>query len=247
MPGFVVGRPVAFLSQTMGPSEHPQSLRRQVDAITCQSGAWPRRALCQECACSWHPLCQIHTGPFADHAARRGSFGSNSPRLQRWVEAINKRTGAAGSRGAGITPNTIVAGRCYTVGVGYSELIVATMVDLHHRGFPLVLIPHSFRTGTKRGHNNDTQLCSTILGMLPHGIECLYVEEDLTSQELRLLVSKLELLLASRFHSMVSALSVGVPPITLGWGEQKYIEVSRGIRCARAVSRLSRCLPECAA
>ena len=37
------------------------------------------------------------------------------------------------------------------------------------------------------------------------------VEEDLSSQELRRLVGEFDLLVASRFHSMVSALVMGTP------------------------------------
>ena len=74
-------------------------------------------------------------------------------------------------------------------------------------------------------HNNDTGLCRAILGQLPSHVDCLYVDEDLSSQELRLLVGDLRFLVASRFHSMISALAIGVPPLTLGWGRQKYLEV----------------------
>lgn len=223
LPGFIVGRPVVFLSQTMGPFK--KSLNRMAAKWTL-SRAKAVHGRGERSAENVRKLgiSQVKYSPDLSLTMRLDEAGK-SPRLLHWAAAIEERAKAAGVKAVGITPNTIVDGKCKDAGTDYRDLMVAAMVDLHKRGYPLVLIPHSFRAGTQQGHNNDTQLCRDILSRLPKDIDCLYVEEDLTSQELRVLVSKLEFLLASRFHSMVSALAVGVPPVTFGWGDQKYIEV----------------------
>lgn len=223
LPGLIVGRPVVFLSQTMGPFN--KTLNRMAAKWTL-SRATAVHGRGERSAENVRKLGIGHAKYWPDLSlSMRLEEAEKSPRLLHWAAQIEERARKAGVKAVGITPNTIVDGKCKSAGIDYRELMVAAMVDLHRRGYPLVLIPHSFRAGTSQGHNNDTQLCRDILSRLPAGVDCLYVEEDLTSQELRVLVSRLEFLLASRFHSMVSALAVGVPPVTFGWGDQKYIEV----------------------
>jgi colanic acid/amylovoran biosynthesis protein len=51
------------------------------------------------------------------------------------------------------------------------------------------------------------------------------LDADLDSRELRAVIGSTAFVVASRFHSMVSALATGVPPLTYGWGGHKYSEV----------------------
>jgi coenzyme F420-reducing hydrogenase beta subunit len=50
------------------------------------------------------------------------------------------------------------------------------------------------------------------------------VIDDLTASQLRAVISRCDCLVASRFHSMISALCVGVPPVVTAWSH-KYREV----------------------
>ena len=124
---------------------------------------------------------------------------------------------------AGITPNTIVEKKCRAAGIDYPKVLAEIAENLHQNKFFPVLIAHSLRQNTEATHNNDAPLCRLISDQLscPHFL----VGEELNPRELRLLVKELDLLVASRFHSMVSALATGVIPITIGWGNQKYVEV----------------------
>lgn len=91
-------------------------------------------------------------------------------------------------------------------------------------GHPVLLIAHSARTGTAKTHNNDLPLCREIYAGVSTPDKVLFVDQELGPQELRYLISKCRVLVAARFHAMVSALSTGVPTVVIGWSH-KYGEV----------------------
>ena len=91
-------------------------------------------------------------------------------------------------------------------------------------GRRVALIPHSVRSGTSKTQNNDLPLCKKIYSMIEDKSDLLFVEQELTSQELRFLIGICDYSVTSRFHAMISSLSVGVPCLVIGWSH-KYQEV----------------------
>jgi polysaccharide pyruvyl transferase WcaK-like protein len=150
---------------------------------------------------------------------------SELPRVRRWIETILRGRQPSSVKIAGVAPNTIVESRTRQIGIDYAAVLGACIGRLNSSGYHVALIPHSYRENASRSHNNDAKLCERVLSRVSDRNSCTYVEEDLSSQELRRLVGEFDLLVASRFHSMVSALVMGTPVITIGWGDQKYIEV----------------------
>ncbi len=116
----------------------------------------------------------------------------------------------------GLTPNTIVDEEMGKARMNYAALIAQSVQELDMRGYRAVLIPHSYRPGTEHAHNNDLHICRQIINLLPRGVKCTFIDEDLSSQALRLLIGRFDFLLASRFHSMVSGPSHG-GATTHGW------------------------------
>ena len=49
----------------------------------------------------------------------------------------------------------------------------------------VLLLPHSVRTGTDKTHNNDLPLCREIHSRLTLGDDLLFVDRELSSQQLR--------------------------------------------------------------
>ncbi|MFW5654882.1 MAG: polysaccharide pyruvyl transferase family protein [Roseicyclus sp.] len=225
LPAWFAGRPVHFLSQTMGPFRKPLNRRLACFALSRAD--------------------QIHGRGETSAANVRGlgfdhavycpdlSFGMDldavpdQAALDGYLAQMDAAAKDAPKGLAGVTPNTIVLAAMEKTGVAYPALLAAVIEDLSARGYHPVLIPHSFRGVDKGKHNNDANLCRDILKLLPAGLATTFVDADLSSQALRVLVGRLDLLVASRFHSMISALDRGVPPVTLGWGDQKYVEVLR--------------------
>jgi colanic acid/amylovoran biosynthesis protein len=223
IPSWLTGRPFIFVSQTMGPFQK-----------------WPNRL-----AARW-TLRRAHRvygrGPTSTQLVQELgiskasyqpdlSFGMNSitrdesPLMDKWLSMIEKASKETGRPPVGITPNTIVESLLKSVGMDYHGLLAAIVVDIYHRGFYPIIIPHSFKAGSKGRHNNDVGLCHDVMKLLESDIPHIFIDDDLSSQELRHIIGHLKFLIASRFHSMISALSQGTPSITIGWGAQKYKEV----------------------
>lgn len=124
----------------------------------------------------------------------------------------------------GICPSVVMQKKVDATGGDYAQIIADFIASLQARGRKVALIPHSVRTGTDKTHNNDLPLCRDIYSRLPATDGVLFVERELTSQQLRWLIGQCELFVASRFHAMVSSLAMAVPTVVIGWSH-KYREV----------------------
>lgn len=124
----------------------------------------------------------------------------------------------------GVCPSVVMQKKVAARGGDYINQIVELIEHLRAQGKPVLLIPHSVRTGTQRTHNNDMPLCREIHARLRLGGDLLFVDRELTSQQLRYLIGRCTMFVASRFHAMVSSLAMGVPTLVIGWSH-KYREV----------------------
>jgi polysaccharide pyruvyl transferase WcaK-like protein len=156
----------------------------------------------------------MHVPPFAE-------LGGRLPALKPITDAF----ASSDRKAIGIAPNSIVHAKSRRIGIDYVGFLVGAVDAIRAEGYLPVLIPHSYRQQVEKQHNNDRSLCLSVLERLPKGSQCLYVDQDFDSRVLRSLIGELHVLVASRFHSMVSALAMAVPPITFGWGDHKYSEV----------------------
>jgi polysaccharide pyruvyl transferase WcaK-like protein len=223
IPALIVNRPIVLLSQTLGPFNrwlNRVAARWVLSRVILIHGRGQRstdyvRYLGIKTVRYWPDL----------------SFGMDlsaakrAPDLQKWSTVLDRHSEGGRHRMVGLTPNTIVAEKMGRDGISYAALIAQSIQEFDARGYRAVLIPHSYRIGTEQAHNNDLHICREIINLLPPEVKCRFIDDDLSSQTLRLLIGRFDFLLASRFHSMVSALAMGVPPLTIGWGGHKYLEV----------------------
>jgi polysaccharide pyruvyl transferase WcaK-like protein len=123
----------------------------------------------------------------------------------------------------GLSPSVVLQKKETTEGE-----YLASMIDLVERirglGYRVLLVPHSARTGTDKTHNNDLPLCRAIWEGMSDRAGVLFLDRELTSQQLRYLIGRCDLFIASRFHAMVSSLATGIPTLVIGWSH-KYEEV----------------------
>jgi polysaccharide pyruvyl transferase WcaK-like protein len=125
----------------------------------------------------------------------------------------------------GISVNSIVGHKCRKLGIDHDGAWVQLIRHLHDSGYTILLIPHSMRSKSTLRHNNDLIAVAEIVSMLP-GLQRLHViDHPYDCKELRVLVGLCDYYVASRFHSMISALCTAVPVVVYGWGFQKYSEV----------------------
>lgn len=128
------------------------------------------------------------------------------------------------SKVVGISPSVVMQKKIEKQGKDYSGIISKFIDDLINEGYKVVLLPHSVRLNTEKTHNNDLPLCLEIYRNLKNSNDCLFIREELSSQELRAVIGRCDLFVASRFHAMISALAMQVPVLVIGWSH-KYKEV----------------------
>ena len=124
----------------------------------------------------------------------------------------------------GISPSQVVYKLCREAGKDYLGELEKTVRELSRRNIHCVLFPHSARANTVKRHNNDLPVLREFAERLA-GLEHLTViDRELDARVLRMLIGRMTVLLASRFHAIVSAMAVGVPTVVVGWSH-KYAEV----------------------
>ena len=129
------------------------------------------------------------------------------------------------SMAVGIAPSSVVYKYCNTIGIDYVQIIADFSEYLMERWqHHLVLIPYSLRLDTMKLKNNDLPIVHKIMSSIKSSQKPTVIEEELNSSELKFVMQQFEFFIGSRFHSMVSALSLSLPLIVCGWGH-KYLEV----------------------
>ena len=129
----------------------------------------------------------------------------------------------------GVCPSVVLQKKVDAREGDYAGQMVSFIERLRAAGKKVLLVPHSVRTGTDKTHNNDLPLCTEINARLAPGDDLLFIDRELSSQQLRYLIGRCSLFVASRFHAMVSSLAMAVPTVVIGWSH-KYREVLRDVR-----------------
>ncbi|MFT6835906.1 MAG: polysaccharide pyruvyl transferase WcaK-like protein [Francisellaceae bacterium] len=91
----------------------------------------------------------------------------------------------------------------------YPNILKQFILDLEEKGYTPFFLMHE---GV-----DDEKIALTINSTLEHKIEILRHDDPLV---LKGIISKCEFIIGSRFHALVSALSQGVPVISMGWSHK---------------------------
>jgi polysaccharide pyruvyl transferase WcaK-like protein len=125
----------------------------------------------------------------------------------------------------GIAPSSVIEESCEDIGIDYTS-IVSNFINylIEDEDCHVIIIPHSIRKYTTKRKNNDLLVSRKIHEKVSSKKCCLLIADDLSAEVLRVLISYCNFFIASRFHAMVSSLSMSVPTIVCGWSH-KYLEV----------------------
>lgn len=124
----------------------------------------------------------------------------------------------------GISPSIVVAKKLHNSGIDYSQCLADFIDYLISKKYDVVLLAHSAIQGSVKSHNNDLILCRMIKNKVSIKSGCYFVDKEISSQRLRYIIGRCDIFVASRFHAMVSSLSMEVPTLVIGWSH-KYKEV----------------------
>lgn len=125
-----------------------------------------------------------------------------------------------------LSVSSVVHKKCTKRGIDYVKVMSEVTEGLVERGLGVLIYPNATREGTDSLHNNDLPLVVDIAAQLSESSRerVVTIERDLNTAALREVLIPVDGMIASRFHAMISALSMGKPTMVLGWGH-KYQEV----------------------
>lgn len=124
----------------------------------------------------------------------------------------------------GVSPSVVMQKKVDENNGDYAQEMIDFINYLTKSGYGVILVPHSVRSNTDKTHNNDMPLCTTIFEKIDSKKNVLFLDQELSSQELRYWIGQCDYFIASRFHAMVSSLAMKVPTLVIGWSH-KYREV----------------------
>lgn len=142
------------------------------------------------------------------------------------ADSILEKTGvfSHGTRVIGISPSVVVDDYCRAKNIDYASTLARFIDHFVAKGFSVVILPHSVRPDSQKRMNNDVIIGREIMPKLSHPERVAHIEQELAADVLRHIIGRMDFYVASRFHSMVSALSMKVPTLLIGWSH-KYQEV----------------------
>ncbi|UCD20244.1 MAG: polysaccharide pyruvyl transferase family protein, partial [candidate division WOR-3 bacterium] len=217
IPALLVGIPLIKLSQALGPFRRPVNnlaarfILRRIDTIFAR-GSETHEFLRQ--------LGLTNISPAADLAFILNEHQPIPP------PPIDRYPGLAGKELiVGVSPSEVLA-RLYSRRDKDLVAVLTEVLDtLHERtGAHIVIMAHSMLGPESRSRNNDYHICRKLYENMRHRSHATLIVDDLSASELRSLISLCRCFIACRFHSMISSLCAGVPPIVLAWSH-KYHEV----------------------
>ncbi|HPS55478.1 MAG TPA: polysaccharide pyruvyl transferase family protein [Sedimentisphaerales bacterium] len=124
----------------------------------------------------------------------------------------------------GLCPSSVVYKACQKRNIDYVKINAEFTNYLIQKNYRVLFIPHSIRPATTKLKNNDLPVINKIIALTGSNKNISVVKDELNSIQLRKLIGQCNLFIGSRFHSMISSLSMAVPTAVCGWGH-KYFEI----------------------
>jgi len=124
----------------------------------------------------------------------------------------------------GLCPSSVVYKACQKMNIDYAKLNAEFTHYLLLQNYRVLFIPHSIRPATDKLKNNDLPVINKIAELIGSSENISIIADELNSIQLRKLIGQCDLFISSRFHSMISSLSMAVPTAVCGWGH-KYFEI----------------------
>lgn len=223
LPAFNTGTPVFKCAQAIGPFRNPINRLASKTFLPKVSTIVTRGRITQEFA---EGLGLTNLFPGADYAFSLEMSGTEADEVSPFVDLDFFADGGV----VGVCPSVVLQRKVEAGGGDYIQTMVDFIQYLQAQGRKVLLVPHSVRTGTEKTHNNDLPLCREIYQRLNSTRGLVFLDREYSSQQLRYLIGRCDLFVASRFHAMVSSLAMAVPTLVIGWSH-KYREVLEMFEC----------------
>lgn len=123
----------------------------------------------------------------------------------------------------GVLPSEVLRKKAANNGEDYVGFVHDFVISQLSGGHQVVLMAYSARGNTDSLHNNDLPVCRDIAQGI-NDKNFIFIDKEVSAQQLRHIIGKMDIVVTSRFHAMIAALTMNVPPIVVGWSH-KYAEI----------------------
>lgn len=130
---------------------------------------------------------------------------------------------SAHKKNIAVLPSEVVRKKAEGNGQDYISYNVDFIDSLLSHGDHVLLMAYSARAGRDSRHNNDLPVCRDIAARIEHD-NFTFIDDELSAQQLRHIIGRMDMIVASRFHAMVASLAMATPPLVVGWSH-KYAEI----------------------
>lgn len=128
----------------------------------------------------------------------------------------------------GICPSSLVYQKVRKAGGDYARFLKELAEELIQRGNAVLLFPHATRAAhSPRLRNNDLPVIDAVVRQIEaagHQENLLHVVGNVNADTIKAMVRLCSVVVVSRFHAVIAALTTRTPVCVLGWGH-KYREV----------------------
>ena len=99
----------------------------------------------------------------------------------------------------------------------YPKLISAIIHFFREKGNIVYLIPHSYNYATPEPNNDDMVACRTVYEHLEDKTGVCFLDQDLSSPQVKYVISKMSFFIGTRMHANFAAIYTGVPVFGLAY------------------------------
>jgi polysaccharide pyruvyl transferase WcaK-like protein len=217
-----LNKPYIFMPQAWGPFECRPSRPHYQEMCARAALLFARDEL------SRSHLADLLNKPAAEIDLRPDIAFRFRPDPPEMGSAILAGLGISEARGplVGVAPNRQMYKRMPGTGLQnqYVRALVEICKSIRARGVSVVLIPHEIEP-TDNGTTDDRLLCSMVASAVGDPHVAAMVGRYAAGQ-IKAVIGRLRMLVGSRFHALIAALSCRVPVVALGWSH-KYVELLR--------------------
>lgn len=131
-----------------------------------------------------------------------------------------------GSKNIMIVPNVRAYEKSYEDRKNYYIESLINSINNLPQNVKIYLLPHEYG---KCGFD-DIALCKRIMKKIEKKRDVILIDKHSSAIELKDIIAKADLIITSRFHAAIAALSMSIPTITVGWAD-KYPQLLKLFNC----------------
>jgi len=217
------GKPVVFLPQAWGPFTNQSIRQLSAAAINLSDCAYARDKRSYQYISELEGVNRQKIRLAPDIAYQfKGASIATAMRVLKENGLISTEKNMVG-----IMPNMQVYVR--TEGKGPENKYVKLLIDLakyflNKQNFSIVLIPHQVQPVENPEMPDDRFLCDLIKVSLDNVPDVVTLRDYYSAEKLKAIIGKMDLIIGSRYHGIIAALSQMIPTLVLGWSH-KYFEL----------------------